>query len=147
MGYSALVLDDDIDVAEIVAAMLTSFGAQARFVTSAAAFFHELESGPVDVVVVDLQMPGQDGLEVVRSLETGNPVQIILTSGCDPSVLEEARQSARRSGHDIMGILPKPVRRNALRGILDSARDRFPADGSTSERGPAMVSGKGGIGQ
>ncbi|MCC5986150.1 MAG: EAL domain-containing response regulator [Pararhodobacter sp.] len=121
-GQSVLVLDDDSAVAEIITAMAISLGAQARFVCCADDFFRELDQATADVVIIDLQMPGRDGLEVMRELGTRGPVQVILTSGCDSRVLETARHSARINGLDVVSVLPKPVRRTALLAALKAVQ-------------------------
>jgi len=138
---SLIVLDDDQAVAATISAMARTLGCKARFVCSSEAFFAEIEREPADVVIVDLLMPGQDGLEVMRELGARHSVQTVLSSGCDTRVLETARHSARSYGLDVIGVLPKPVRRSALMAVLQSAlpRNCRPCGESTRTGLPAIT--------
>lgn len=116
---SVLVLDDDPDVAETMLTLARSIGSQARMTQTAIDFFREWELCAADVAIIDLQMPGLDGLDVIRQLGKIGRASVILCSGCDTRVLEAARHAARNSGLDVVGILPKPVRRSALKKLLE----------------------------
>ncbi len=119
---SVLVLDDDHDVAETMSAMARSVGAQARISYTAIEFFREWELSAADVAIIDLQMPDRDGLDVLRQLGKIGSASVILSSGCDARVLEAARHAARNSGLNVVGILPKPVRRSALKKLLEAVQ-------------------------
>ncbi len=72
-GVRALVVDDDEDCREMVAFQLTAVGANVRIATSAQQalqFFRE--EVPV-VLVSDIAMPGEDGLDSARSLPESVP--------------------------------------------------------------------------
>lgn len=116
---SVLVLDDDPDVSETMLTLARSIGSQARMTQTAIDFFREWELCAADVAIIDLQMPGLDGLDVIRQLGKIGRASVILCSGCDTRVLEAARHAARNSGLDVVGILPKPVRRSALKKLLE----------------------------
>lgn len=121
---SVLVLDDDPDVAETLAAMVGSIGANARVSHTAADFFHAWIRSPADVAIIDLQMPGRDGLDVIHQLGAIGSAQVILSSGCDARILDAARHAASNNGLTVVGVLPKPVRRHALRKLLESVQIR-----------------------
>lgn len=121
---SVLVLDDDPHVAETMATMARSIGAQARVTYTAAEFFNEWELSAADIAIIDLQMPDRDGLDVVRQLGAIGAARVILSSGCDTRVLEAARHAARNSGLTVVGILPKPVRRSALKKLLETVQTK-----------------------
>jgi len=124
---SVLVLDDDPDVAETIAAIARSVGAPARISFTASEFFDEWEVSAADVAIIDLQMPGRDGFDVIRHLGAVGGTQVILSSGCEPRILEAARHAARNSGLTVVGTLPKPVRRHALKTFLESIQTRSEA--------------------
>ncbi len=82
-----------------------------------------------DVVLMDVRMPGLDGLEVtrrVRRLEAGLPgaprLRIVALSA---NVLSEDRAAARAAGLD--GFLSKPVELDRLRALVTEERDALAA--------------------
>ena len=75
---AVLVVDDDATVREIVITYLTAAG---HTVTSASDGTEALESAastPPELVVLDLMLPGVDGLEVCRRLRERSDVPVIM---------------------------------------------------------------------
>ncbi|MEP1208155.1 MAG: response regulator [Rhizobiaceae bacterium] len=73
-----VVCDDELDVREMVQEYLSKRG----FMVSTAANGDELRdtlsAEPVDLIVLDINMPGEDGLAVLRSLRGDNPVAVVM---------------------------------------------------------------------
>ncbi|MFO1035816.1 MAG: response regulator transcription factor [Geminicoccaceae bacterium] len=63
-----IVVEDDLDVREMVSAVLEQAGHKVREVGSAAELRLELERAPADLVVLDVTLPKEDGLSVAREL-------------------------------------------------------------------------------
>jgi PAS domain S-box-containing protein len=61
-----LVVDDDADGLELAAMVLINAGAEVRASPSPAAAMAVLEDWPADVLVTDLEMPGEDGVTLLR---------------------------------------------------------------------------------
>jgi PAS domain S-box-containing protein len=61
-----LVVDDDADGLELAALVLVNAGAEVRASPSPAAAMAMLEDWPADVLVTDLEMPGEDGMSLLR---------------------------------------------------------------------------------
>ena len=61
---SVLVVDDEPTIAEVVARYLERAGYTTRVAADGPAALALAEEGPVDLVVLDLMLPGIDGLEV-----------------------------------------------------------------------------------
>ncbi|WP_419999081.1 response regulator transcription factor [Streptomyces boninensis] len=73
-----LVVDDDPTVAEVVAGYLDRAGhAVTRAADGPAALARAAEAWP-DLVVLDLMLPGMDGLQVCRALRERGPVPVIM---------------------------------------------------------------------
>jgi CheY-like chemotaxis protein len=67
-GMSVLVVDDDPDAREVVAAILRRDGASVALATSAASALAVLARQPVDVIVSDIGMPVDDGYDLIRQI-------------------------------------------------------------------------------
>jgi len=63
-----LLVDDDADGLDLTTVMLTNSGAQVKTAVSIAAAMGILDSWPADVLVSDIEMPGEDGYELVRRI-------------------------------------------------------------------------------
>lgn len=85
-GLRVLVVDDDPDALNLVIAILTSAGAVARTALSAAEALRVFEQWHPDVLVSDIEMPGEDGYTLIRRIrarsvdEGGKTPAIALTA-------------------------------------------------------------------
>ncbi len=74
---SVLIVEDDEDIRELVSYNLTKEGFQVRAVATGEAALAEVTSSPPDLVLLDLMLPGIDGLAVCRKLKGGSRTQRI----------------------------------------------------------------------
>lgn len=82
-GYRALVVDDEAPLAEVVASYLEREHFEASVVANgsdAIAVARELDP---DVVILDLGLPGMDGLEVCRQLRTFSDAYVVILTARD----------------------------------------------------------------
>lgn len=84
-----LVIDDDAAMRHLIVEYLTIHAFKVTAVTDTWQFNRVLTCEPVDLVVVDLNLGREDGLEIVRNLTTKSDVPIIAISG---DRLEEAEK-------------------------------------------------------
>jgi two-component system phosphate regulon response regulator PhoB len=82
-----LVVEDEADIAALVAYQLAHAGYQVRTASTGREALRAVESDPPDLVVLDLMLPEVSGIDVLRTLRTrketeGTPV-IVLTSRKD----------------------------------------------------------------
>lgn len=79
-----LVADDDRDIRDLVATKLELGGHVVRSVTDGDAALREIRSWEPDLAVLDLAMPGMDGLDVLREVRRDPEVSetriVILTA-------------------------------------------------------------------
>jgi CheY-like chemotaxis protein len=76
----------------------------------------KVQEGQYDVVVCDLKMPGQGGLEVIRQIKRANPDQcIILITGC---IEESIDEKAYIEGAN--AVLRKPLDRDEVVSVIQS---------------------------
>jgi signal transduction histidine kinase/CheY-like chemotaxis protein len=66
-GIRVLIVDDEPDVRELIAATLERSGAAVTAVASAADALAVLTHAEVDVLLADIAMPGQDGYDLIRA--------------------------------------------------------------------------------
>jgi CheY-like chemotaxis protein len=67
-GLHALVVEDDASARELFATILTSYGALVDAVDCGAAAIAALERQPRDVLVIDIGLPGEDGMILLRRI-------------------------------------------------------------------------------
>ncbi len=75
-----LVVDDDPALRELLADYLTANGLQVEAVADGAAMRRALAGGMPDAIVLDLMLPGEDGLSLARGLRTHSDVPILMLS-------------------------------------------------------------------
>ncbi|HUL83522.1 MAG TPA: response regulator, partial [Gammaproteobacteria bacterium] len=65
-----MVMDDDPDVGTFFGQVGEDLGFETRVVTDPAQFGHTIVEFSPTVLLLDLQMPGRDGIELLRELST-----------------------------------------------------------------------------
>lgn len=75
-----LVVDDNAEIRETLGAYLRRNGKRATTAADAAAARETLKRARIDVVVLDIMMPGEDGLSLCRSLASTDGPPVILLS-------------------------------------------------------------------
>ncbi|GIJ55868.1 DNA-binding response regulator [Virgisporangium aurantiacum] len=87
MGHRVLVVDDDPIVADVVCRYLEQDGCQVRLAGTGEQALAAAAAEPPDLVVLDLMLPGIDGLEVLRRLrgrDPALPVVLLTALGDEP---------------------------------------------------------------
>lgn len=114
-----LVVDDEQDIRDVVRAVLESRGATVLTAEDGPSGIEVFrENGPkIDLVLLDMTMPGMSGEEVLREIRSINPAaRVLLSSGYSES---EANQ--RFSSHRANGFVQKPYTANELVQKLSDA--------------------------
>ena len=77
----ALIVDDDVPIRELLIDYLARFSIRASGVTDGAAMRLAMQAEHFDVVVLDLMLPGEDGLQLCRWLrgESDIPIPVSYT--------------------------------------------------------------------
>jgi DNA-binding response OmpR family regulator len=75
MSARILVVDDDLTMGEVVGEYLRDAGLEARHAADGPSALSVAEQWPPDLVVLDLMLPGIDGLEVCRRLRAAHGSQ------------------------------------------------------------------------
>jgi CheY-like chemotaxis protein len=110
-----LVVDDEPGMRETLVEILASNGYRASAAPDGESALHELRTTPVDVVLMDIRMPGRDGVSIL--LELGDP---------PPRVILMTAYARRERIHDALdanafAVMTKPFPIPELLGVVASA--------------------------
>lgn len=115
-----LVVDDEIDICELIAELAEDKGLDVRTVSDSDEVAGVLADFTPDAIMLDLMMPGTDGVELLKTLaDKVKNAKIALMSGTDARVLNSARRLGSAHGLNIIKTLEKPLEIAAIRGALD----------------------------
>lgn len=82
----ALIVDDNIELRELLSGYLTRFNIASEAVGDGAGMRKAMAATRFDVVILDLMLPGEDGLELCRELRSTSDIPILmLTARCEPT--------------------------------------------------------------
>jgi DNA-binding NtrC family response regulator len=82
LPVNVLVVDDEEDFVEMFSLRLQEIGENVTGVFSGREGLDALETGDFDVVVLDIKMPGMDGIETLKEIRRRFPlVEVILLTG------------------------------------------------------------------
>lgn len=114
-----LLIDDEPALASFIANAARDCGFEPQITTEEGEFQRLFIALQPDVVVLDLGIPGKDGVEQLRFLADHHyrsPVLII--SGFDRRIIETAFRLGEALGLNMAGPLAKPVRLAELDSLL-----------------------------
>ncbi len=98
-----LIVDDDAEIRTLLTRYLEKNGLRATAVGDGRGMWKALEDGAIDLIVLDLMLPGDDGLTLCRTLRTRSDVPVIMLTARDE---ETDRIVGLEMGAD--DYLPKP---------------------------------------
>jgi two-component system response regulator HydG len=112
-----LLVDDDVDTCRNLSDILSDLGYQVDYAHDGPSALEMVKARPYDVALLDLKMPGMDGLELYREIKRlgSGTVAILVTAYASRSTAEEAL------GAGAWQVLPKPVDFPKLLGLVDTA--------------------------
>ena len=83
MGHSIYLADDEKSIRELLHSFLASDGYTVRSFENGDALLDAFRQEPAELVILDIMMPGTDGLAVCRELRTVSDIPIILLTAKD----------------------------------------------------------------
>jgi CheY-like chemotaxis protein len=123
-----MVVDDDRGFGEFVRKVAQSCGFDVFVAEDAAAFQTRYLEAPPDLILLDLQMPGTDGVELLRTLaQLRCAAPVLVMSGLDAKVVDIARRLGVARGLKMDRVLSKPIRAADLRAVLDEFKLSYDA--------------------
>src|SRR5262245_31890523 len=76
-----LVLDDDPDVRSVLVEYLSGEDQRVTAVENGKDMLSVIENEPIDLLMVDLRLPGEDGLALARRVRETTSIPILILSG------------------------------------------------------------------
>jgi DNA-binding NtrC family response regulator len=115
-----LLVDDEEDFVEMLSLRLEAVGEEVTPSHSGRECLQVLEGRDIDVVVLDVKMPGMDGIETLQEIKRRFPlVEVILMTG--HGTVESAIEGKALGAFD---YLLKPADFNELMEKLEAAREK-----------------------
>src|ERR1044072_555363 len=128
-----LIVDDQQEICDVVQEYLTGEGYRVSAAHDGAGMRRVLGQGHVDLVILDLMLPGEDGLTLARSLRSESGIGIIILTGRGETV---DRIIGLEMGAD--DYLPKPFHLRELLARVKSVLRRVQS--RTGEAAPTTRS-------
>jgi two-component system OmpR family response regulator len=129
-----LIVEDDRDTRELVSRFLKQNGFRVTAVGDGRMMRKALADGRFDLVILDLMLPGEDGLSLCRDLRARQSLPIIM-------VTAKGEETDRIVGLEVGAddYLPKPFNPRELLARIRAVLRRF---GSTAQAAPSVPGGK-----
>ncbi len=146
MSGKILVVEDDPDIQELVCYNLQQAGLETIAVEGGEAAIDRLEVETVEMIVLDLMLPGMDGLEVCRWLKQQPQLREIPVLMLTARAEEVDRIVGLELGADDYVVKPFSPRELVLRvrAVLRRAEGRDDdADGDRIQAGPLLIDAEG----
>lgn len=124
-GLRVLVVDDEPDARQLLTTILERCKAEVTTVASAAEALKSIERLPVDILLSDIEMPGEDGYSLIRALRAreGERNRRIPAAALTAHAGVADRMRALSAGFDIH--VPKPVEPAELVAVIASLASRI----------------------
>ena len=118
MTEKVLLVDDEEEFVETLAERMRSRGMEVATSNSGGDALELVGTESFDVVVLDLQMPGMDGIEVLERIKQRQPdIQVVLLTG--HATVEKGVEAIKLGA---MEFLEKPIDLSALSEIIHKAK-------------------------
>ena len=120
MSEKILLVDDEKDFLEVMSERIEARGMDVTTADSAEKALKNVESGGFDAIILDLKMPGMDGLQTLKAIKQKNPdLQVILLTG--HATVEKGIEAMKLGAMD---FLEKPADLDKLTEIIKKAQAR-----------------------
>jgi CheY-like chemotaxis protein len=112
-----LVVDDDTDICRNLSDILTDLGYRVDYAHDGLSALELVRQRPYDIALLDLRMPGMDGLTLYREIkrQRAGTVSVLVTAYASPATAEEAL------GAGAWKVVAKPVDFPRLLGLVEEA--------------------------
>lgn len=130
-----LVVDDDTALAEMIGIVLKSDGFEAAFSAHGEQAFDAWRNEKPDLVLLDLMLPGRDGIEICRDIRAESGVPIIMLTARSDTIDVVAGLEAGADDYIVKPFNPKEL----VARIRTRLRPVLPDDGQTLRVGDLTI--------
>ena len=134
MPGSILIVDDNPANLRLTEAVLEASGYEVHGAVDAPSALEAVASFHPRLILMDVQLPGMDGLELTRRLKADSATRDIVIVAATAYAMSDDKLQARQAGCD--GYLTKPIDVTALPGIVS----QYLAAGTGGEAGLGAAS-------
>lgn len=121
MSVNIIIVDDDEITRKSLSEILRHEGYEVATVDDGKVAIEMLEEEEIDLMLLDIRMPGMDGIEVMRRVEEISPdTQIVMLTG--HGTMETAIEALRHEAHDY--LLKPPSRQEILSSVASGLARR-----------------------
>jgi FixJ family two-component response regulator len=118
--FQVLVVDDERDIRDGCERILIRKNCVVSKATNGIEALERIEKAPFSIVLLDLKMPGMDGMEVLLRIREIRPeALVIVITGY--ATIETAIEAMKRGAYD---FIPKPFKPDQLRIVVDRAMEK-----------------------
>jgi CheY-like chemotaxis protein len=114
-GTAVLVVDDEAGMRDTLVAILELHGYRVSSASDGETALRAVDANPFDVIVMDIKMPGRDGVSVLRDIGAPPPRVILMTA----YALEEQLRSAVEA--NVFAVLHKPFETRRMLSVVAGA--------------------------
>jgi two-component system, cell cycle response regulator DivK len=111
-----LIVDDNPTNLKLVTFLVKSFGYDVDTATDADSALAALREGRPDAILMDIQLPGIDGLELTRQLKSDAQMKAIAVIALTAYAMKGDREKALAAGCD--DYMTKPIDASSLREVI-----------------------------
>ncbi|MDP8263118.1 MAG: response regulator [Candidatus Ancaeobacter aquaticus] len=116
-----LVIDDDDKMCKILSDIFTDEGFHVEYALDGQAGIKDVNSFKPNLILLDLKMPGMDGVEVLKKIKEINPhIGVVILTGC-PS-MESAISTLKMNALD---YTEKPFKIDDLKAVVNKALEKL----------------------
>jgi two-component system response regulator AtoC len=112
-----LVVDDELFVRELLLEFLSTQDYEVSLADSGEKAVKLLQTQPVDLILLDLKMPGIDGIETLRQMKEIDPNALAIIMTGYPTI-ESSIDALRHGAYD---YVIKPFKLNELKSTIEKA--------------------------
>jgi two-component system cell cycle response regulator DivK len=124
MNESILIVDDNLDNLELTQILLEGEGFEVRLAEDAQTALKTLQTYRPKLILMDIQLPGMDGLELTRRLRQEPALREVIILALSAYAMKGDEDNARLAGCD--GYITKPIDTRSfagtVRGYLEALR-------------------------
>jgi CheY-like chemotaxis protein len=116
-GHRVLVVDDNLTNLKLIEYLLQLRGYEVITAVDAEGALSAVRTQRPSLVLMDLQLPGMDGLELTRKLKSDDETKDIAIVAVTAYAMKGDEERARAAGCD--GYIPKPIDTRTLPTLVE----------------------------